>query len=70
MLIYNAKIHTMEGPVIENGYVLIRDGRIAAAGPSPAPEAAGEELMDAQGGLLLPGFVDAHTHPIPLGFFH
>ncbi|HJD23064.1 MAG TPA: amidohydrolase [Firmicutes bacterium] len=62
MIIYNAKVYTMEGPCLENGYVHIRDGRIAGVGPMPAPAVPGEETLDAQGGILLPGFVDAHTH--------
>ena len=41
--------------------VLVRDGRIAAVGTAlPAPE--GVEVVDAQGFLLSPPFVDAHFH--------
>ena len=41
--------------------LLARDGRIAALGPAlPVPE--GAELIDAQGWLLSPPFVDAHFH--------
>jgi len=40
---------------------LVRDGRIAAVGTAlPAPE--GVEVVDAQGFLLSPPFVDAHFH--------
>jgi cytosine deaminase len=41
--------------------VLVRNGRILAMGPSlPAPAAA--MIEEGQGALLLPGFVEAHTH--------
>ena len=64
MLIVNGVVHTMETGVIPHGFVLIRGGRIARAGPmSACPE--GEEadgLVDARGGHVLPGFIDAHCH--------
>ena len=62
MLIQNAMIYTMAGDPIPNGYLLVRDGKIAAVGPLPAPDAAGEEVVDASGASIYPGFVDAHTH--------
>ena len=41
--------------------LLVQDGRIGAVGPQlPAP--AGVEVVDAQGYLLSPPFVDAHFH--------
>ncbi|MBP6902692.1 MAG: amidohydrolase family protein [Burkholderiaceae bacterium] len=44
--------------------VLVRDGRIAELGPGLCPEGppAGCEVIDAQGWLLSPPFVDAHFH--------
>src|SRR5579875_1612360 len=49
------------GEPIENGTVLIEDGRIAAVGPAlPAP--AGARVVDAAGGWVLPGFIEAHGH--------
>ncbi|WP_432561309.1 amidohydrolase [Kineococcus sp. SYSU DK003] len=44
----------------EHGTVLVRDGRIAAVGEVAVP--ADAEVVDATGHLVLPGFVDAHTH--------
>lgn len=41
--------------------LLLQDGRIAALGPA-LPRPAGTELLDAQGWLLSPPFVDAHFH--------
>ncbi len=47
--------------ILENGSVLIVDGRIAAVGQDiDAPP--GVEVYDASGQVVLPGFVDSHTH--------
>ncbi|WP_195199537.1 amidohydrolase [Faecalispora jeddahensis] len=62
MLIQNAMIYTMAGDPIPNGYLLVQDGKIAAVGSMPAPDATGEEVVDAGGASIYPGFVDAHTH--------
>lgn len=63
MLITNARIYTMENEgIIENGYLLIKDGKIADAGKMKnAPQYSGETL-DANGLTLLPGFIDGHCH--------
>jgi dihydroorotase len=43
--------------------VLVRDGVVAAVGPDAADDApSGVERLDADGLVLLPGFVDLHTH--------
>ena len=48
--------------IIENGSVLIIDGRIAGVGHLEPP--AGVEQIDASGKVVMPGFVDSHTHLI------
>ena len=55
--------------VIENGSALIRDGRIAWAGKdSDLPAAAnGASEIDASGRIVLPGFIDSHTHLVFAG---
>jgi imidazolonepropionase-like amidohydrolase len=57
--ITNARIHTAAGPVIERGTVVIRDGRIIAAGGAPPP--AGARVIDAAGKTITPGFLDSST---------
>jgi cytosine/adenosine deaminase-related metal-dependent hydrolase len=49
----------VEGPPIENGAVVIEDGRIEAVGPAEELGAADERFDDA---VILPGFVNAHSH--------
>jgi imidazolonepropionase len=50
--------------IISDGGMLIRDGRIELVGPSGEIEKKAKEIeiVDAQGRVVLPGFVDAHTH--------
>jgi predicted amidohydrolase YtcJ len=48
--------------------VATRSGRILAAGPDLSFERGPKtEVVDLRGGLLLPGFVDAHVHPVQGG---
>ncbi len=62
MIIYNAEIYTMDNEgIIANGWIEVADGKISALG-SGAPAAVSDGDIDAKGGLLLPGFIDAHTH--------
>jgi imidazolonepropionase-like amidohydrolase len=61
LLITNAKIYTMEGRPIDSGWLKTENGVIKALGEGTAPEASGD-IVDARGGVLMPGFVDAHTH--------
>jgi len=48
---------------IAGGVVCMAQGLITYAGPADqAPEAAGEQVIDAAGCVVLPGLVNAHTH--------
>ncbi len=52
--IMNGTVHTISGAAIENGDVIIRDGRIAAVGANlEAP--LGAEVIDATGKIVTPG---------------
>jgi imidazolonepropionase len=55
--------------LIEDGAVLVRQGQIAAVGASQELRAAypGEEQLDAGGRVVMPGFVDPHTHLVWAG---
>jgi imidazolonepropionase len=55
--------------IIHDGGMLIGDGKIDILGPSDQIEktARGSEIVDARGRVVLPGFVDAHTHLVFAG---
>jgi imidazolonepropionase len=55
--------------IIRDGGMLIRDGKIDIVGSSAEIEknATDCEIVDAAGRVVLPGFVDAHTHPVFAG---
>jgi imidazolonepropionase len=55
--------------IIHDGGMLIREGTIDMVGPSTEIErkAGGAEIIDARGKIVLPGFVDAHTHLVFAG---
>jgi predicted amidohydrolase YtcJ len=51
------------------GGLAVRDGRVVALGQAATRELVGPrtEVVDLTGGLLIPGFQDAHVHPIQAG---
>lgn len=54
------KVYTMAGPPIENGVVLIENGKISRVGPaSSVTVPAGMKVLNAK--VVTPGLVDAHT---------
>lgn len=62
MKIYNVQIKTMEKRrSIENGWIEIENGKIIAV-EAGSPNNVDAEDIDGQGKLLIPGFIDAHTH--------
>lgn len=64
MLIVNGVVHTMDVGTIPDGFVQTEGGRIARVGPmAEAPRPAGlSGVIDAGGGHVLPGLIDAHCH--------
>ena len=61
LLIQNAHILPIVGDEIENGSLLLDQGKIAAIG-TQLPVPPGAEVIDAQGRLVTPGCIDAHCH--------
>ena len=62
------ELHELE--IISNGGLFVRDGLIERVGPSSEIEKLSEPnttVVDAGGRVVLPGFVDAHTHPVFAG---
>jgi imidazolonepropionase len=56
--------------IIEDGAMLIRDGLIERAGTRAEIEpmiGEGRKVFDAGGRIVMPGFVDAHAHPVFAG---
>jgi 5-methylthioadenosine/S-adenosylhomocysteine deaminase len=70
-LIYNGTVLTMDaaGTSLESGGVAVKDGRIVDLGPDVRLRScpAGQTL-DARGGIIMPGLVNAHTH-LPMSLF-
>src|SRR5947207_11776312 len=78
-VLHAAQLVTLAGPkrprvggemrelgIIPDGAMLIQDGRIVSTGPSEEIKRempADVQVIDATGGVVLPGFIDAHTHP-------
>ena len=65
LLIVNGR--PWSGRSLEGDAVLVRDGRIVAVGPKPRlrDERGGQHVIDAEGGTITPGLVDAHVHLVP-----
>jgi imidazolonepropionase len=54
-----------DAALVEGGSIAIDGGRILEVGPSAiATRYAPRQTLDARGGLVIPGLVDAHTHPV------
>lgn len=80
LIIYNARIVTPTGKtarrgkamnellIIPNGTVEVTDGIITYVGENRPTVPEGYETLDAQGKVLLPGFVDSHTHLVFGGY--
>jgi imidazolonepropionase len=58
--------HDQERPEVERAALLIEDGVVAWWGEATAAPAA-DERIDAEGGCVIPGFVDSHGHLVFAG---
>ena len=70
---HNAFVYPVKGEPIENGAVVIDNGKIVEYGGSDVIlkkwENAGEiELLDCHDGFLMPGFIEGHGHFSSLGY--
>ncbi|TES90222.1 MAG: amidohydrolase [Desulfobacteraceae bacterium] len=72
IVIHNGVIITVNSDfdIIENGVVCIKKGKLARVegrtNDKPLPEA--KEIIDANGGIIMPGLVNTHTH-LPMSLF-
>lgn len=64
MLISKATVLTVNDrdEIVAPGWVRVADGAIVEVSARPLVARQGEEVVDARGMLLLPGFVNTHTH--------
>jgi imidazolonepropionase-like amidohydrolase/ABC-type multidrug transport system permease subunit len=72
ILIRDARLFVGDGNVIEQGGVLVKDGKIAQVftGSAPDPKTLKAEAIDAAGKTLMPGLIDVHVHlGSPGGFY-
>jgi 5-methylthioadenosine/S-adenosylhomocysteine deaminase len=72
LMIINGIVLTMDGnrAIYDNGAVVVRGDVIVAVGARSMLEAKyhADQAIDAQGGLILPGFINGHTH-VPMTLF-
>ena len=59
MVIINAKIVLVDR-IIDNGFVVVKDGLIKDI--QEGKYTGNEEVFDAEGKILMPGFIDVHVH--------
>ncbi|WP_379131612.1 dihydroorotase [Paenibacillus sp. sgz500958] len=69
VIIKNASIINKEG-ALELKTVVLKDGMISAIIDGPEESGTAEEIIDAEGKLLIPGLIDMHVHLREPGFEH
>ena len=56
-----------ETGILHDAWIAIEDGRISGFGPMNSCPADKGEVIDAEGGMVLPAFCDSHTHIVYAG---
>lgn len=64
LVITNARILDGAGGVIERGTVVVEGGKIASVSNGAPARAPRGRVLDAAGKTVMPGFIEAHRHPI------
>lgn len=67
LLVKNGLLIDGTGSAARPADVRIRDGIVAEVGPDLVPD--GEDVFDAEGAYVCPGFIDSHTHLDPSMFW-
>ena len=60
-LVLTGRVLTMAGPLIEEGFVEIRAGKIVAVGARADRPASEAQVIDT-GGTIMPGLINSHAH--------
>jgi imidazolonepropionase-like amidohydrolase len=61
LAVTNALIYPVSSPPIEDGVLIVRDGRIVAVGENlPVPE--GARILNVEGRTVMPGLIESHSH--------
>ncbi|WP_436347209.1 amidohydrolase [Natronorubrum sp. FCH18a] len=70
LLVTDAEVHTLTDPDTVHEAIAVRDGEIVRLGDTDEIEfleGVETDVIDCEGRVVLPGFVDAHTHMEQLG---
>ncbi|MWG35119.1 amidohydrolase [Halomarina oriensis] len=65
LVLTNAEVHTLDSPAETHEALAVRDGEIVRLGDAYEVDflvGAATDVLDCEGRVVLPGFVDAHTH--------
>lgn len=60
-ILKGARIHTAAGPVIENGMILVENGKISRIGREFRTP-SGVKVINVSGKVVTPGLIDEHSH--------
>ena len=58
---HNAMLVQLDPPTVESGNLRVENGLIATAGAEAKPQ-SGDEVVECDGAVLMPGLVNGHTH--------